>query len=96
MLKSTNPRGNNIFTQTLDKSSTYDTKSVLFHQGYSLDETTIIIYKGPTQPIQESIPVITGIHPTTKVEHPFDVEENSLRKYPVNFIGCYFCGYKDH
>ena len=32
------------------------------------------IYKGPTQPIQVSTPVATTIHPTTQVEHTFDVE----------------------
>ena len=54
------------------------------------------IYKIPPQHIQGSIPVVTIIHPTTKVWNGFDVEENYLRKYMVNFRGCYFFGPKYH
>ena len=36
--------------------------------------------KVPHQPSQVFIPVVTIIHPTTKVQHPFDQEE----KYVIN------------
>ena len=78
----------NLFTSTPYASSTSDIKSLLFHQGYALSETKIQIYKVPHQNIQIYIPVATIILPTAKVEHPFYVENNNLRKHPVNFKGC--------
>ena len=84
-------RGNNLFTSTLDESYTSDTKILTFHQGYYQAESTLQRYNVPTKPIQMYIPVVIIMHQTTKVYHPFDVEENHLSKYPVNFRGRYCC-----
>ena len=78
------------------ESYTSETKSVMLHQGYYQSETKMQRYKGPHQPSQVSTPVENWIHPTTKVDYTFDVEDNHLCKYPVNFKGFYCCGYKYH
>ena len=86
----------NIITSTPDASSTSDTKSVLFHQGYYLTETKTKRYKITHQTSQGSIPVVTIVHPTTKVDHTFNVEYKYLNKYLVCFRVSYCCGSKDH
>ena len=83
--------GHTVFTSTPDELSNSDTKSELFRQGYYLSETRMERWKGPPQPSQECIPLVNIINPTTKVENPFDMEENHIRKHPVNLRGCYCC-----
>ena len=73
MFKAINHNGHNLFTSTPDSSFTSDTKSVLFHQINYLAETTTQIYKGPPQPIQGYIAVVTRIYTKIRVGHPFDV-----------------------
>ena len=63
-------------SSTSYESYNSDTQIVMFLQGDSLSETIIQRYKGPPQPIQGYIPVLTIIFPTTRVENTFDVEEN--------------------
>ena len=72
ILKSMNHHRQNLFISTPYISSSSDNKSLLFHQVESLAETTIQRYKVPPQHIVGSIPMVTIIQPTTKVEHPFD------------------------
>ena len=74
ILKSMNHPAHNLFNSTLNKSSTYDTKIVLLFQVHYLAESTIYRYKVPPQPSQGYIPVVTRIHPTTKVENSSDAE----------------------
>ena len=76
MFKSMNHFRKNLFTPATDESSNSDTKSSLFHQEYHISKTTMQRYKVTTQPIHGYIPVLTIIHPTTKVDNPFDVWEN--------------------
>ena len=69
-----------LFISNPDKSSTSLKKKALFHQGYSISETAMQIYKGSPQPSQGYIPVVTRINPKTKANHPFDVEDNYCKK----------------
>ena len=66
MFKSMNHGGQKLFISDPDKSSTSKTKSVLFHQVYSISETTMQIYKGSPQPREGYLPVVTRINPKPK------------------------------
>ena len=71
MFKSMGDCVQSLLTSNSYSSTAPNIKCSLFHQGNSLADTTMKIYKFPHQSIPGSIPVVTMIRPTTIIEHPF-------------------------
>ena len=40
--------------------------------------------------------VETRNHPESCLQHPFDLANNFLSRFPVDFKGCFNCGQTDH
>ena len=61
-----------------------------------LSKNAIQRCKGPPKYILGFIPVVTIIHPTTKMYHTFYSDDNYLSKHPFIFRGYCCCESTDH